>query len=162
MPPGSASASSSAACVEVRRATSAIVRFGAAVFEAIRERDAWRLLVDTEKGLLTVGARSLVLATGARELFLPFPGWTLPGVLTAGGAQTLVKTQRVLPGRRIVFAGSGPLALAFPAQLRGYGANVTTVLAASVIGSVPPTWRMIPPSCTSPDSTGLKNTTLAP
>jgi hypothetical protein len=59
-----------------------------------------------------------------------FPGWTLPGVITAGGAQTLVKTQRVLPGRTIVFAGSGPLALAFPAQLRSYGANVTLVLEA--------------------------------
>jgi hypothetical protein len=56
-----------------------------------------------------------------------FPGWTLPGVITAGGAQTLVKTQRVLPGRRIVFAGAGPVALAFPAQLHGYGANVVLV-----------------------------------
>jgi hypothetical protein len=51
-------------------------------------------------------------------------------VITAGGAQTLVKTQRVLPGERILFAGSGPLALAFPAQLRGYGANVSLVLEA--------------------------------
>src|SRR5262249_46294239 len=56
-----------------------------------------------------------------------FPGWTLPGVLTAGGAQTLVKTQRVTPGERIVFAGSGPVALAFPAQLHHYGAHVALV-----------------------------------
>ena len=77
-----------------------------------------------------VEARRLVVAPGAHDRPVVFPGWTLPGVVTAGGAQTLVKTQRVLPGREIVFAGSGPLALAFPAQLRGYGANVTLVLEA--------------------------------
>jgi NADPH-dependent 2,4-dienoyl-CoA reductase/sulfur reductase-like enzyme len=78
----------------------------------------------------TVEARRVLIAPGAHDRPVAFPGWTLPGVITAGGAQTLVKTQRVLPGRRIVFAGSGPLALAFPAQLRGYGANVTLVLEA--------------------------------
>ena len=78
----------------------------------------------------SVRARRVVLAPGAHDRPVVFPGWTLPGVITAGGAQTLVKTQRILPGNRIVFAGSGPLALAFPAQLRGYGADVTTVLEA--------------------------------
>jgi hypothetical protein len=42
-----------------------------------------------------------------------FPGWTLPGVLTAGAAQTIAKVHRVAPGERLLFAGSGPLALAF-------------------------------------------------
>jgi NADPH-dependent 2,4-dienoyl-CoA reductase/sulfur reductase-like enzyme len=78
----------------------------------------------------TIRARRLLLAAGAYDRPVAFPGWTLPGVVTAGGAQTLVKTQRVLPGERILFAGSGPLALAFPAQLRGYGANVELVLEA--------------------------------
>ncbi|MFA4927054.1 MAG: NAD(P)/FAD-dependent oxidoreductase [Patulibacter sp.] len=72
----------------------------------------------------------IVLAPGAHDRPVAFPGWTLPGVLTAGGLQTLIKAQRVLPGRRITFAGAGPLALAFPAQLLGYGANVTSVLEA--------------------------------
>ena len=63
----------------------------------------------------------MILAPGAHDRPVAFPGWTLPGVITAGGAQTLVKTQCVLPGKRVVFAGSGPLALAFPAQLVGYG-----------------------------------------
>jgi D-hydroxyproline dehydrogenase subunit alpha len=91
----------------------------------------------TEVVLLEEGARPravraarIIVAAGAHDRPVAFPGWTLPGVITAGGAQTLVKTQRILPGRRIVFAGSGPLALAFPAQLRGYGANVVTVLEA--------------------------------
>lgn len=78
----------------------------------------------------TVSARRLLLAPGAHDRPVAFPGWTLPGVLTAGGAQTLVKTQRVLPGERILFAGSGPLALAFPAQLHGYGARIALVLEA--------------------------------
>lgn len=78
----------------------------------------------------TVRFERIVLAPGAHDRSVAFPGWTLPGVLTAGGLQTLIKAQRVLPGRRIAFAGAGPLALAFPAQLLGYGANVTTVLEA--------------------------------
>lgn len=69
----------------------------------------------------------IVIAAGAYDRPVAFPGWTLPGVLTAGGAQTMVKTQRVTPGERIVFAGSGPVALAFPAQLHHYGAHVELV-----------------------------------
>ncbi|MEP6812848.1 MAG: FAD-dependent oxidoreductase, partial [Actinomycetota bacterium] len=93
-------------------------------------RGATAVLVEDGGGARTVEARRLLLAPGAYDRPVVFPGWTLPGVITAGGAQTLVKTQRVLPGKQIVFAGSGPLALAFPAQLRGYGANVTMVLEA--------------------------------
>ncbi|HEX6025199.1 MAG TPA: FAD-dependent oxidoreductase [Solirubrobacter sp.] len=78
----------------------------------------------------TVRARRLLLATGAYDRPVAFDGWTLPGVLTAGGAQTLVKTQRVVPGRHVVFAGSGPLALVFPAQLRSLGVDVELVLEA--------------------------------
>jgi D-hydroxyproline dehydrogenase subunit alpha len=74
-----------------------------------------------------IRARRRIIAAGASDRPVAFPGWTLPGVITAGGAQTLVKTQRVLPGRRIVFAGAGPVALAFPAQLHHYGANVALV-----------------------------------
>jgi D-hydroxyproline dehydrogenase subunit alpha len=77
-----------------------------------------------------VAFRRLLLAAGAHDRPVAFPGWTLPGVLTAGGAQTLVKTQRVLPGKRMLFAGSGPLALAFPAQLHLYGATIAGVLEA--------------------------------
>ncbi|HEY4276833.1 MAG TPA: NAD(P)/FAD-dependent oxidoreductase [Conexibacter sp.] len=77
-----------------------------------------------------VTARRRLLSPGAYDRPVAFPGWTLPGVLTAGGAQTLVKTQRVLPGENILFAGSGPLAVAFPAQLHRYGANVSLVLEA--------------------------------
>jgi NADPH-dependent 2,4-dienoyl-CoA reductase/sulfur reductase-like enzyme len=88
------------------------------------------VLVEDGERARTATARRILIAPGAHDRPVAFPGWTLPGVITAGGAQALVKTQRILPGRRIVFAGSGPLALAFPAQLQGYGANVELVLEA--------------------------------
>ena len=88
------------------------------------------VLVEEGGRARTVEARRVIVAAGAHDRPVVFPGWTLPGVITAGGAQSLIKTQRVSPGGSIVFAGSGPLALAFPAQLRGYGANVTVVLEA--------------------------------
>ncbi len=69
----------------------------------------------------------LILATGARERFLPFPGWTLPGVFGPGGLQALVKGGFDVKGKRIVVAGSGPLLLAVAAHLRGYGAEVVCV-----------------------------------
>jgi NADPH-dependent 2,4-dienoyl-CoA reductase/sulfur reductase-like enzyme len=78
----------------------------------------------------TVTAPRLVLAPGAHDRPVAFPGWTLPGVITAGGLQTLAKTQRVLPGERILFAGSGPVALAFPAQLGHYGGHIVAALEA--------------------------------
>src|SRR5439155_15127390 len=90
----------------------------------------------------TVEARHVLLAPGAHDRPVVFPGWTLPGVLTAGAAQTIVKTQRVSPGRRVLFAGSGPLALAFPAQLHHYGVNVVAALEAGPPPGVPDLARM--------------------
>jgi thioredoxin reductase len=78
----------------------------------------------------TVNAGHVLLAPGAHDRPVVFPGWTLPGVLTAGAAQTIVKAHRVAPGERLLFAGSGPLALAFPAQLHHYGVNVVAALEA--------------------------------
>jgi NADPH-dependent 2,4-dienoyl-CoA reductase/sulfur reductase-like enzyme len=69
----------------------------------------------------------LVLATGARERFLPFPGWTLPGVFGAGGLQALVKGGFPVAGKRIVVAGTGPLLLAVAAHLKAYGATIVAV-----------------------------------
>ena len=70
----------------------------------------------------------LILATGARELFLPFPGWTRPGVVGAGGIQALVKAGLPIEGKRVVVAGSGPLLLAVAALLRKRGATVAAVI----------------------------------
>ncbi|MGA5133552.1 FAD-dependent oxidoreductase [Streptomyces olivoreticuli] len=78
-----------------------------------------------------VRARALLLATGAYERQLPFPGWTLPGVVGAGGAQAMLKSGLVLPGQRVVVAGSGPLLLAVASSLTTAGAHVPAVVEAS-------------------------------
>jgi NADPH-dependent 2,4-dienoyl-CoA reductase/sulfur reductase-like enzyme len=75
----------------------------------------------------------LIVATGAYDRPVPFPGWTLPGVLTAGGAQTLVKMQRVLPGKNILFAGTGPLQLVVANQVLDGGGKVEAILEAGEI-----------------------------
>ncbi|MFD0277316.1 NAD(P)/FAD-dependent oxidoreductase [Kitasatospora sp. NPDC127111] len=79
----------------------------------------------------TVRAGAVLLATGAYERQLPFPGWTLPGVVTAGGAQAMLKAGLVLPGKRIVVAGSGPLLLAAASSLVTAGAAVPAVVEAT-------------------------------
>ncbi|MFE5620227.1 NAD(P)/FAD-dependent oxidoreductase [Streptomyces sp. NPDC056524] len=85
----------------------------------------------TEETPATVRARAVLLATGAYERQLPFPGWTVPGVVGAGGAQAMLKSGLVLPGRRVVVAGSGPLLLAVASSLAAAGARVPAVVEAS-------------------------------
>jgi NADPH-dependent 2,4-dienoyl-CoA reductase/sulfur reductase-like enzyme len=77
---------------------------------------------------VTVSAPAVIIATGARELLLPFPGWTLPGVVGAGGAQALLKSGTNLRGKRVIVAGSGPLLLAVAGALARAGVRVTRVI----------------------------------
>jgi NADPH-dependent 2,4-dienoyl-CoA reductase/sulfur reductase-like enzyme len=86
------------------------------------------LRVETPQGSALVSFGSLVLATGARELLLPFPGWTLPGVTGAGGLQALTKQRWPVAGKRVVIAGSGPLLLAAADTLRKHGAHVLGIV----------------------------------
>ena len=97
------------------------VKAGTRVVMALPERT---LLIDGPDGAQRLRWNALVLATGARERLLPFPGWTLPGVFGAGGLQALVKGGWPIAGRRVLVAGSGPLLLAAAATLRREGANV--------------------------------------
>ncbi|WP_439596077.1 NAD(P)/FAD-dependent oxidoreductase [Falsiroseomonas sp.] len=75
-----------------------------------------------------VEARALVLCTGTHERIIAFPGWTLPGVLGLAAATILLKAQGVLPGRRVVVAGAGPLLYAVAAKLLKAGAEVAAVV----------------------------------
>ncbi|WP_420212577.1 FAD-dependent oxidoreductase [Burkholderia aenigmatica] len=93
------------------------------------------LLEDDERGLL-LDFRTLILCCGARELLLPFPGWTLPGVTGAGGLQALIKYGLDVRGQRTVIAGSGPLLLASAATARQAGARVSHVLEQAAWGDV--------------------------
>ncbi|WP_200546658.1 FAD-dependent oxidoreductase [Erwinia sp. S38] len=70
----------------------------------------------------------LIIATGAYERPVPFPGWTLPGVMTTGAGQTLAKAYRVIPGSRVVVSGNGPLNLQFAADLLESQGSVVEVL----------------------------------
>lgn len=76
----------------------------------------------------TAKARRIILATGAMERPVPIPGWTLPGVMTAGAAQTLLKSSAMSPSGRTVVAGAGPLAILVTLQLIDAGANIAALL----------------------------------
>lgn len=110
------------------RVSGARIFAGWSVFDAPRERTL-RAIKDTGTDVHTtdISYESLVLATGARERFLPFPGWTLPGVFGAGGLQALARGGFPVAGKRIVVAGTGPLLLPVAAHLRQMGGRVTTV-----------------------------------
>ncbi len=93
----------------------------------------------------TVRASAIVIATGARELFIPYPGWTLPGVMGIGGAQALVKGGMHVRGKRVIIAGSGPLILPVAAVMAHAGARLIAVLeqapASAVAGFARTLWR---------------------
>lgn len=84
------------------------------------------LLEDADRGW-TQHSHRIILCTGARELLLPFPGWTLPGVTGAGALQALIKAGLDVRGQRIVIAGTGPLLLAAAAAATKAGATVLRV-----------------------------------
>jgi NADPH-dependent 2,4-dienoyl-CoA reductase/sulfur reductase-like enzyme len=89
---------------------------------------------------VTLDPGALVLATGAHDLALPFPGWQLPGVHTAGAAQALAKGERVAVGRRVLVAGTGPFLLPVAESLLGAGADVVAVLEANPPSTVLGGW----------------------
>ena len=82
----------------------------------------------------SLGFKHLLVATGAYDRPVPFPGWTLPGVFTAGGAQKLVKSERVLPGQRILLAGTGPLQLVLADEIIKAGGKIEAILEAGNVG----------------------------
>jgi D-hydroxyproline dehydrogenase subunit alpha len=110
---------------------------------SIEIRFAARVVAQPAAGILRVEGdcygtdihyERLVLATGARERFLPFPGWTLPGVMGAGGLQAMVKSGLPIAGKRVVLAGSGPLLLAVAASLAKRGAHIAGIFEQAPLG----------------------------
>jgi NADPH-dependent 2,4-dienoyl-CoA reductase/sulfur reductase-like enzyme len=95
--------------------------------------DAWGAFAPLTVGVTTAGQSllfrpaRLIVATGAYERGVPVPGWTLPGVMTTGAAQTLLKTDGVLPGRRVLVCGNGPLNLQVALELACAGADIVAV-----------------------------------
>jgi NADPH-dependent 2,4-dienoyl-CoA reductase/sulfur reductase-like enzyme len=85
------------------------------------------LVAESFEALIELRYSKLILATGARERFLPFPGWTLPNVMGAGGLQAMVKSGLPIEGQRVVVAGTGPLLLAVAAYLKKHSARVVLI-----------------------------------
>jgi NADPH-dependent 2,4-dienoyl-CoA reductase/sulfur reductase-like enzyme len=111
-------------CLERFRRSGATALDGCTVIGTAGARS---LLLDDSSGPGKIEWDRLILAAGARELFLPFPGWTLPGNFGPGGLQSLAKHGWPVAGRRVVIAGSGPLLLAVGAGLRKMGARIVSV-----------------------------------
>jgi D-hydroxyproline dehydrogenase subunit alpha len=96
-------------------------------FRVAHQPDPGVLLAENLDGFCELSYEKLVLATGARERFLPFPGWTLPNVMGAGGLQALVKCGLPIRGKFVIVAGTGPLLLAVAAYLRKHGAEIPVI-----------------------------------
>ena len=94
----------------------------------IARPSAHSVLFETADGGGVVYWQKLILCCGARELSLPFPGWTLPGVTSAGGLQAQIKHGLSLKGEKVVIAGSGPLLLAVADTVNKAGGQVTNII----------------------------------
>jgi NADPH-dependent 2,4-dienoyl-CoA reductase/sulfur reductase-like enzyme len=94
------------------------------------------LLVESLTGASQMRYQELIIATGARELFLPFPGWTLPNVMGVGGLQALVKSGLDVKGKTIIVAGTGPLLMAVGAYLDRHGAVVPVIAEQTSLASL--------------------------
>jgi len=96
----------------------------------------WGLFPDLKLGLSNgnmvsvIEARKIIVSTGALENSLSFPGWTLPNIMGAGAAQTMVNVNRVLPGNKVLIIGSGNVGLIVAYQLLQAGAEVIAVVEA--------------------------------
>jgi NADPH-dependent 2,4-dienoyl-CoA reductase/sulfur reductase-like enzyme len=124
---------------QVREFSDAIEVWNDALVWSVFESNQLAVARGDELVLLDAGA--IIVATGAYERPVPVPGWTLPGVMTAGGAQVLLKSQRVRPGRRVLLAGTGPLPLVVANQMLDAGMEVAALAeSASMMGA----WRFLP------------------
>lgn len=113
--------------------------FQSKVIHAQTCAEGYELLIENTASsdpALRLQTKNIILCTGARELLLPFPGWTLPGVTGAGGLQALCKNGYPVQGKRVVVAGTGPLLLAVAATLRERGAFVTHIIEQSPLSQL--------------------------
>lgn len=107
------------------------IRLGTAVWGYFKNQ----LAVVSNNQVELVISKKIILATGASENVLSFPGWTLPGVMGAGGAQTLMNLHRVLPGKKVLMVGAGNVGLIVSYQMLQAGVEVVAVVeVASKIG----------------------------
>lgn len=90
--------------------------------------DGYRADIAGPSGHVAFAAPQLIAATGAHERVVPFPGWTLPGVIGLAAATILLKSQGMLPGRRVVIAGCGPLLAVVAAKVAAAGGEIAAIV----------------------------------
>ncbi|MGR0318661.1 FAD-dependent oxidoreductase [Agromyces sp. ZXT2-3] len=152
----------------VSRDSACELRLGASVWAIEPDDDSPSgLAVELAEGAIdAAGARmarlapeAIVLATGAHDRTLPFPGWQLPGVFTGGAAQALAKGERVRVGERVVVAGAGPFLLPVATSVAEAGGRVVAVAEANPLGRIvrgwsPRPWRLLRASSKLVELTG--------
>jgi len=106
-------------CLNVR------IQYGVRIVATPADKE---FLLETADGAQKLSWNKLIICSGARELLLPFPGWTLPGVTGAGGLQALIKGGMPVNGKRVAVAGSGPLLLAVAETVIRAGGQVVSII----------------------------------
>jgi thioredoxin reductase len=124
------------------------IRTGVAVWGAFVPNE---FAATAEGRTLRLTPKATIVATGAYERGWPVPGWTLPGVMTTGAAQTLWRTARRLPGQRVLIAGNGPLNLQLASELIGGGGEVVAVAEAAKRPGIGATGSLTRMAMASPD-----------
>ncbi len=120
----------------LRRSGASALSGATGVDASATEDGSVRVVVEQHNAPILVEAGAAIVATGARELFLPFPGWTLTGVVGVGGAQALLKSGARVKGLRAVVAGSGPLLLPVAAALARAGARIELLAEQATVAGV--------------------------
>lgn len=110
-------------------------RGGTSVVGIERIADHFRLTVSGATSG-TVPARRVLIAAGCYDMPVAMPGWTLPGVMSAGAVQTMLKSQQVVAGQPIVLLGSHPLLLVLATQLLDAGAEIAAILMPQTYGQM--------------------------
>ena len=127
--------------VEAFRASGAVYESGSQLWQI---EPGFRAFVTRDGKARSIEAKAVLLATGAQERPVPFPGWTLPGVLTVGAAQILLKSAGQVPAKPVWLAGSGPLALLYMTQLLDAGGQIAGYLDTTPPGRLGAALRHLP------------------
>ena len=126
-----------ASLIEAVRSSSAIIESETLVWGVERNAQGSLRISTYARGQASIVLpQCLIIATGAFERSSPMPGWTLPGAMTTGAGQTLLRSYGVFPGRRILVAGNGPLNIQVASELLRSGVNELTLVEAA-----PAMWR---------------------
>lgn len=128
VPPPDAQHREGLALVQQALDAGVVIRTGVTVWGAFKPAE---FAASDDRGTVRYLPKAAIIATGAYERGWAVPGWQLPGVMTTGAAQTLWRTARRLPGRRVLIAGNGPLNLQLAAELLAGGAEVVAVVEAA-------------------------------